>query len=54
MGPKFAEFGCASVDFDRMVSSPECVPAESGKNSAGVVSDTLSVNDSASFAEHAG
>lgn len=48
MGPKFAEFGCASVDFDRFVSLPE-----SGKNSAGVVSDTLSVNESESFAEHA-
>ena len=54
MGPKFAEFGFVSIDFDRLVSSPECVPTESGKNSPGVVSDTLSVNDSASFAEHAG
>ena len=51
MGPRFAEFGCVSVDFDRLVSSLECVPTESGKNSVGVVSDTLSVNDSASFAD---
>ena len=51
MGPKFEEFVCVSTDFDRLVSSAECIPADCDKNSPGVISGRLSANDGAGCAE---